>query len=63
MLAGLETIVEKEISFVGQLPGFCETSFLKIWHILYCCQHFIETLVKENTLKFLKTVGLEVGNV
>jgi hypothetical protein len=34
MFAGLETIVEKEITFVGQLTGFCETSFLKIWHIL-----------------------------
>jgi hypothetical protein len=63
MLAGLETIVEKEISFVGQLLGFCETSFLKIWHFLYCCQHFTETLVKEDILKFLKMVGLEVGNV
>jgi hypothetical protein len=50
MLPGLEAIVEKEISFVGQLLGFCETSFLKIWHILYCCQQIIETLVKENTL-------------
>jgi hypothetical protein len=29
MLAGLETIVEKEISFVGQLPGFVRQVFLR----------------------------------